>query len=584
MNFDEQTTKEQLFSRTRQRKHLLVKRQVVVAVLALACGLLFGLKVFEPLEFLFLDHWLSRAQWKTQTNVVLVPITKKSIQLIGKWPWSPSRYSAILELLSAWNARAIYIDRNFSEKWPEEEKKLFSTALSKCKVPVFLAADFLPRPDNFNANDANPDQSGSSKMEWVGPPSEIAKHAFFGHHELTLGHDNVFRFWQPWMKDSSGHVYSLSALTMLMDLRFNFRDRALIRSTKKEQRLIPWNRVRFETWPRVEFSDLMQNYVPAREGLPSLLSTTLFNNKVVFIGLADEENIASGRTPWRETVFPFEAMAAIFDGLGRSAGTINVMAPFWQSAPLFILVAGLLIVWAGIRAGGWFWAGWTGLFALVTLVWSGFAFFQIWFPFAAIFLFLLFAGGALFTFESIYAAGERSVLFQLATRDGLTNLYSIRHFRLIMNQIALEAAMRKESLAVILIDIDYFKKINDSYGHAAGDMVIKKTAEVIESCVRQKRAFKDVDFVARYGGEEFIVLLRRSSLENAASLVAERIRNAIGQTHFEWRLKRVFVTVSLGVGILHEGENVPDPMVHRADKALYRAKEAGRNCVCIEEV
>ncbi len=579
MNSDEQITKDQLFSRIKQRKQLLVKRQMVVAVLALVFGGLFAMKVFEPLEFFFLDSWLSRAQWKTETSVVLVPITEKSIQLIGKLPWPPSQYSAVLELLAAWNARAVYIDRHFAENWPAEEWQPLLKILLKRKIPVFFASGESSGGKTMNYRNPLSD----SKPDTVDLPKQISKYAFFGHRELMSGKDHVFRFWQPWIKDSRGLTHHLAALTMLMDLRFNFKDRALVRSSRKEMRLIPWNRVRFETWPRVEFSDLMQNYVPARDGIPSLLPTTLFNDKVIFIGQVDEPHAGSGLTPWREAVAPIETMAAIYDGLGRPGWNLSVMAPFWGCIVFFILVAGLLIAWVGVCAGMRFWLGWFGLLFLVALTWGSFVFFKTWFPFAGVFLFLLIAGAVLFAFESIYAAGERSALFHFATRDGLTNIYSIRHFRLIMNQVTREAAMRSEALAVILIDIDYFKKINDSYGHAAGDRVIKKTAEVIEASIRQKRTFKDVDFLARYGGEEFIILMRRSSLENAG-LVAERIRNAIGQTHFEWQLKRVFVTVSLGVAVLHEGENVPDPMVHRADKALYRAKEAGRNCVCVEEV
>ncbi len=584
MDLDEKLTTDQLFSRTRQRRPLLIKRQMVVVVLTLVFGLFFVMKLFEPLEYFFLDHWLARAQWKTETNVVLVPVTDKSIRQIGKWPWPPSQYIAVLELLSSWNARAVYIDHSFSEKWPEEELQLFLTALSKRKIPVFLAADLLPKFEKPKDGEVETEALRDLKMEWVRPGKEILSRAAVGHRELKFGKDKVFRFWQPWIRDDRGLIYSLSALTLLMDLRFDFKDRALVRSLKKEQRLIPWNRVRFETWPRVEFSDLMQNYVSAREGVPSLLSTTLFQDKVVFIGTGDGAAAVSGLTPWKDVVFPFEVMAAVFDGLGRSGWGFSVMTPFGQTLPFFILVAGLLIGWTGMRAGARFWLGWLSLLAFVVLAWGVFAFFEIWFPLAMTFLFLLIAGAALFIFESIYAAGERSVLFHLATRDGLTNLYTIRHFRLIMNQVTREATMRKESLAVILIDIDYFKKINDTYGHAAGDMVIKKTAEVIEACVRQERSFKDIDFVARYGGEEFIVLLRRSSLKDAAELVAERIRSAIGQTHFEWQLKRIFVTASFGVSVLGWRETIPDPMVHRADKALYRAKENGRNCVCTEEI
>ena len=132
------------------------------------------------------------------------------------------------------------------------------------------------------------------------------------------------------------------------------------------------------------------------------------------------------------------------------------------------------------------------------------------------------------------------------------------------------------------MDIDHFKKINDTYGHPAGDMVLQKTALAIQATVRQKRVFKDVDFVARYGGEEFIILVRRCSLETTAKQVAERIRKAVEDTYYEWQGQEIVATVSLGVAVLAENENIPDAMVHRADKALYLAKQTGRNRVCTE--
>ena len=143
--------------------------------------------------------------------------------------------------------------------------------------------------------------------------------------------------------------------------------------------------------------------------------------------------------------------------------------------------------------------------------------------------------------------------------------------------------MRKEQIAVILMDIDHFKKINDTHGHPAGDMVLKKTAERIQSAVRHKRTLKEIDFVARYGGEEFIILIRRNSLENTATKIAERVRSLVQATDYDWNGTKISVTVSLGVATLNAGENIPDPMVHRADKALYLAKQSGRNRVCTEK-
>ncbi|MDD5226839.1 MAG: GGDEF domain-containing protein, partial [Candidatus Omnitrophica bacterium] len=211
-----------------------------------------------------------------------------------------------------------------------------------------------------------------------------------------------------------------------------------------------------------------------------------------------------------------------------------------------------------------------------------FAKWHLWFyaVYPALLMFCLFIFSAIYA--QIVAMREKSHLFHLATRDGLTELYVIRHFRLIMNQIVREVSARKQPLSVILLDIDNFKKINDTYGHPAGDMVLKKTAALILAFIRKRRPFREVDFAARYGGEEFIIMLRKAGLQEAAGIAAERIRKKIEEAKFEWEGKQIPVTISLGVASRHPGENVPDPMVHRADAALYKAKETGKNRVCME--
>jgi len=231
------------------------------------------------------------------------------------------------------------------------------------------------------------------------------------------------------------------------------------------------------------------------------------------------------------------------------------------------LIAGLLLV-----------AGWFAFCFVVFAKWH-LGFYAVY---PALLMLCLFAYSAISV--QIIAMREKSRLFHLATRDGLTELYVIRHFRLIMNQIVREANLRKQPLSVILLDIDNFKKINDSFGHPAGDMVLKKTAAIILAFIRKRRPFLEIDFAARYGGEEFIIMLRRAGLQEAAETAAERIRKKIEETKFEWAGKEIRVTVSLGVAARHLGENVPDPIVHRADAALYKAKESGKNRVCVEEV
>ncbi len=132
-----------------------------------------------------------------------------------------------------------------------------------------------------------------------------------------------------------------------------------------------------------------------------------------------------------------------------------------------------------------------------------------------------------------------------------------------------------EDLSLIVLDIDHFKKINDQYGHSAGDHVLKMLSEVIGG--KMVRAH---DFFARYGGEEFVILLSGTPLK-AASEVAERIRTTIETTEFEFEKQRIAVTVSLGVAMRRSEEHEWEDFFKRGDMALYKSKQTGRNKVTL---
>ncbi len=119
-----------------------------------------------------------------------------------------------------------------------------------------------------------------------------------------------------------------------------------------------------------------------------------------------------------------------------------------------------------------------------------------------------------------------------------------------------------------MVDIDFFKSVNDHHGHATGDQVIKAVADVLKTCTR------DSDLVGRYGGEEFCVVLPKLHLDKAAE-IAERIRQTIEKKS----CSGVNITISLGVSCLESNTNKPDELINQADKALYAAKKSGRNRV-----
>ncbi len=154
--------------------------------------------------------------------------------------------------------------------------------------------------------------------------------------------------------------------------------------------------------------------------------------------------------------------------------------------------------------------------------------------------------------------------------DPLTNVANRRAFQYESNRRLAECNRNQVPLALMLIDIDHFKKFNDTYGHRVGDAVLRDVARTIQSAIRQ------MDLVARYGGEEFGVILPGTPLAEAKD-VAERVRKVIEDSRFRFEGWQFRLTVSIGVACFRSGDEA-DALVGRADAALYASKQAGRNC------
>lgn len=162
-------------------------------------------------------------------------------------------------------------------------------------------------------------------------------------------------------------------------------------------------------------------------------------------------------------------------------------------------------------------------------------------------------------------------LGQLAVTDELTGLFNRRQFTATLNKQIENAKKAARPFGLLLIDIDHFKKINDTYGHLAGDEILKKFSEVSKLCLR------DSDFMARYGGEEFVVLLPNVTMEILMEC-SERIRSCVNTISLDNADKGKTITVSIGATHYHLNEPSEEVMA-RADAALYLAKEQGRNRV-----
>ncbi|EHL74633.1 MULTISPECIES: GGDEF domain-containing protein [Bacillus] len=180
----------------------------------------------------------------------------------------------------------------------------------------------------------------------------------------------------------------------------------------------------------------------------------------------------------------------------------------------------------------------------------------------------------IFTVIAFFQIKTERVIIELgnfALTDPLTGIYNRRYLELYMEKIIPLSQEQEQTMTLIMFDIDHFKKINDTYGHHAGDMVLQKIARVIKGVILHSDVF------VRIGGEEFIILLPNCSLEHGIKF-AERIRKTVENTKFIYKGIRIFVTISIGVTEYTEGQDL-EKFLKKADQALYQAKETGRNKV-----
>ena len=168
-------------------------------------------------------------------------------------------------------------------------------------------------------------------------------------------------------------------------------------------------------------------------------------------------------------------------------------------------------------------------------------------------------------------AAKRKIA-RLSQTDDLTGVPNMRAFNKLFDREVSRALRHGTSLTVIMVDVDGLKAINDQYGHTVGNRLIQTVSTVLKACIRSN------DVLARYGGDEFIILLSDGN-KNAASATAERIRTAIANTAFDRNGVRISTTASVGIASFPTDVSSVDEIVEKADIALYRSKQAGRNRV-----
>jgi two-component system cell cycle response regulator len=165
-------------------------------------------------------------------------------------------------------------------------------------------------------------------------------------------------------------------------------------------------------------------------------------------------------------------------------------------------------------------------------------------------------------------------IYRLTTIDGLTQIFNKRYFTEQLERELSRSHRYRHELALVMFDIDHFKKINDTHGHLAGDHVLKNLAQAVKNNIRRE------DILARYGGEEFAIVVRGIE-HDKVTVFAERVRRAVEFLDISYEGTRIKATVSVGAASISqvEGEPTPETLLLLADERLYRAKDSGRNRV-----
>jgi diguanylate cyclase (GGDEF)-like protein len=166
-------------------------------------------------------------------------------------------------------------------------------------------------------------------------------------------------------------------------------------------------------------------------------------------------------------------------------------------------------------------------------------------------------------------------IYRLTIIDALTDIHNKRYLLEFLDREIARSARYSRPLALILLDLDRFKAVNDDLGHLGGDFTLREVAACVKSSIRKEELF------ARYGGEEFVIVLPETTLEGASS-VAERLRSLVAKHIFHYEGKSYAVTISLGVSTTSGDPTMtPHELIRLADEKLYQAKNEGRNRVCV---
>lgn len=534
--------------------------------------------VFDRLEYLTIDQrFKARGTQFSHPKIVLIEIAEDSIENVGRWPWDRGWHATAVKALKDFGAKEVAFDVLFSEPADEETDTLFSKMiLSSENVYLPVAFGDIKDGEGVDILKAIPILSRNAVNE--------------GHITIIPDRDGIIRRIKPKVTYKGydywqlGFIMGLNYLGVKLDsikysprfVEFSLPSNPSVKIplTDEGDLILNWVGLWKESFQHVSFIDTIVSYTQWLKGESPRIDPKIFKDALCIIGVS-----ATGLFDIRAT--PVEPA---YPAMGVNATVLNTVIERSFLRPASHLT-NILILWLVISM----------IFIIMmrtnyvqtmlsiivlTFVYIAIAF--ILFIFLGIIITIIYpiflittSYIALTAYHQIVISIEKNRLMKLATTDPLTGLYNVGHFkRLLQAELQSTQLRTKKDICLVMIDGDHFKKVNDSYGHPAGDAVLRGFGEILRANCRA------LDVAARYGGEEFIIMLPGANIE-AAIKVADKIRNDIEQRRFlgEFGAPNHIQTASFGVANYQTPEDM-DSTLSRVDKALYLAKESGRNRVC----
>lgn len=540
---------------------------------------------------------------KPSKDIVLVTIDDASYEYLldkyGEWPIPRGVYADVINYLEKQNPKAIAFDLMFvkSMKSKSVDDKALAEAITSNKN-VYTSINFdnqsddvrtpIKLPQQLSVNVQNESKADFSKELTFVNCRPILSQILDGTPNVGLinvsrADDGILRRVPPLMVYQEKFYPHLSLLVSLADLGEGYaknKDFYIDKNSdlkigartvpldKTGSAILNWYGPSGETFTEVPLYKIVKAINEGKE-----YKDFNFKNKIIYIGTTAVSLYDTKSVPIDKLYPGVEIHATFVNNFMNNEFIKKVGLPF--NIAISIILASFIGIIIFKTRSTYVAISSTILtiFGYIVLSYYVMKFFNLWVGIVIPVSMGLFVFIAMYIFKYILKSRDFEHQYKLATTDGLTELYNHRYFQ---EQMILQVAnceRYNSSFSLILIDIDYFKKFNDVFGHQSGDAVLKQVAMKLKKNVRAS------DFVCRYGGEEMTIILPNTDKEEA-KITAEKICQVIAEKPFKLvNNQESNVTISLGVATFPEDGDSPNAVIAKADARLYFAKENGRNQV-----